>query len=288
MATQAKSSLDLGVMYQPLNRDAELGVYGWRYLFQQLATEDIDFGVVQWVQYGNEYFAQPRNWLRQALTAWQQHMPLWIGLHSEPDYFAQMAEGEAAQQAFFNNYLRSVNGTVARWQAWQFEHQQQFLGWYIPLELSDAYFATAEKQAQLHQFLRQLRERLGTTPLAISVFMSATISPQLFGEWVNEIQQLGYEVWLQDGSGTQALPLNQRQAYYEKLNCDVVFINEAFIQTSEQPFEARPKRDDELRKTLEQNGDCHRRILFSLRYLSHTAGLLYLTDVTRDDAHTGD
>ncbi|MEA3588551.1 DUF4434 domain-containing protein [Pseudidiomarina sp. 1APP75-27a] len=269
----------LGVMYQPLNRDAEMGPYGWNYLFQSIARTPIEFGVVQWVQYGADSFSQPTPWLATALSTWQRHMPLWLGLHTEHDYFTKMAEGKAAQQEFFTTYLRKVNGTAARWQGWIQQHQAQFLGWYIPLELSDAYFATADERRQLHDFLRELKQRLGRSPLAISVFMSAELPASEFDAWLQQIQDLGYQVWLQDGAGTQALTATQREAYFAHLNCDVGLINEAFIQTSQQPFRARPATPAELAKAQARQPDCHPRILFSLRYLPEAAGVLYLSDL---------
>lgn len=268
-------------MYQPLNRDADLGAHGWRYLVQQIAARNIDFGVLQWTQYGSELFQYPRPWLLETATLWQREMPLWLGLQTEPDYFTAMAEGTEAQQAFFATYLRKVNATVAQWQLWIQQHESSFLGWYVPLELSDAYFTTAEQRAHLHSFLLALKQRLGKAPTAISLFMNAEVSPAELSQWLEELQELGYEVWLQDGAGTQALTIEQRQAYYRALSCNVVLINEAFVQTSQQPFTARPAKQEELAQTMAQQPDCHRRILFSLRYLPETAGLLYLSDVTQ-------
>lgn len=279
--SSANDDLRLGVMYQPLNRDAELGAHGWHYLLQQLAARDIDFGVLQWTQYGEDSFQHPRPWLLEAATVWQREMPLWLGLHTEPDYFSEMAKGAAAQQAFFDRYLRKVTASAAQWQLWTQQHQEDFLGWYVPLELSDAYFSSAVERAQLHTFLASLKQRLGNTPTAISLFMNADISPREFGGWLRALQDLGYEVWLQDGAGTQALTTAQRQRYFPELNCDVVLINEAFVQTSKQPFQARPAHREELQQTMAQQPDCHRRILFSLRYLPETTGLLYLSDVTQ-------
>lgn len=273
--------LKLGVMYQPLNRDADLSASGWRYVLQQVLARDVDFGVLQWTQYGTESFQQPYPWLTEAATLWQREMPLWLGLHTEPHYFSEMAKGLAAQQAFYDDYLRKVNATAAQWQLWTQQYQEQFLGWYIPLELSDAYFSTPIERQHLHRFLAQLKERLGATPTAISLFLSATLEPEEVGRWLADLQELGYEVWLQDGAGTQALSKQQRQQYYAELNCKVVLINEAFVQTSQQPFEARSARNEELQQAMAQQPDCHRRILFSLRYLPETAGLLYLSDVTQ-------
>lgn len=110
------------------------------------------------------------------------------------------------------------------------------LGWYVPLELSDAYFTTASQRQQLHEFLRQLKQRMGKSELAISVFMSAKLPADEFGAWLGELQQLGYQVWLQDGAGTRALSEKQREEYFSHINCDVVMINEAFKQTNEQPL----------------------------------------------------
>lgn len=278
-ASAQQEAQQQGVMYQPLNRDSELGAYGWHYLFQQLRADGIDFGVLQWTQYGEEDFSSSQQWLRESMTVWQGYMPLWLGLHLEADYFEHIGTGLEAQQRLFTSYLRKVNGSVARWEAWKQTHEGQFLGWYIPLELSDAYFDTAEKRQQLHEFLTQLKQRIGTAPLAISVFMSATLPAAEFGVWLRDLQQLGYEVWLQDGVGTQALTLAQRERYLAEINCDVVLINEAFVQTSTQPFVARSARPDELAAAAPLG--CHRRIWFSLRYLPQAVGLLYLSDVTR-------
>ena len=277
----ADESPPLGVMYQPLNRDAELGSYGWQYLFQQVADTDIEFGVVQWVQYGESDFSTPAPWLLDAVTAWQRHMPLWLGMHSEPDYFTEMAKGTAAQAQFFARYLRRMNGPVARWQGWIAQHRAQFLGWYLPLELSDAYFSEPEQRKQLHEFLRKVRRSMGDAPLAISLFMSAQMSPRSFADWVEQLQALDYQVWLQDGAGTQALTASERRAYFDQINCKISFINEAFVQTSTEPFKARAATPEELAATMAQQQPCHQRILFSLRYLPQTAGLLYLTDVTQ-------
>ena len=279
MTLAAREELQLGVMYQPLNRDAELGSAGWRYLLQQVAVRDVDFGVLQWTKYGKEAFQEPYPWLTEMATLWQREMPLWLGLHSEPDYFDEMAKGVAAQQAFFATYLRKINATVAHWQLWQQRYQEQFLGWYVPLELSDAYFSTQNERQQLRQFLVELKQRLGRSPTAISVFLSATLNPEEVGRWLEDIQALGYEVWVQDGAGTQALPFPERQKYYAEFNCKVVLINEAFVQTNQHPFIARSARGEELQQTMAQQPDCHRRILFSLRYLPETAGLLYLSDL---------
>lgn len=276
--TMAAEDLRLGVMYQPLNRDADLGRHGWRYLLQKITAREVDFGVVQWTQYGDDAFQQPYPWLAETATLWQHEMPLWLGLHTEPDYFTEMSKDATAQETFFATYLRKVNATVAQWQVWTQQHQEQFLGWYVPLELSDAYFASTEKRTQLHDFLAALKQRLGGTPTAISLFLSADMPPTELGSWLGELQELGYEVWLQDGAGTQALSEAERRAYFAELNCKVVLINEAFVQTSQQPFQARSAADDELQQAMAAQADCHRRILFSLRYLPETAGLLYLSD----------
>jgi len=279
----ASDDLKLGVMYQPLNRDAELGSHGWRYLLQKIVSRDVDFGVLQWTQYGNEVFAHPSPWLAETATLWQREMPLWLGLHTEPDYFTEMAKDVTAQQAFFDTYLRKVDATVAQWQLWTQQHQERFLGWYVPLELSDAYFSSVEQREQLHAFLANLKQRLGPTPTSISLFLNANMAPAELGAWLADLQDLGYEVWLQDGAGTQALPDEERRKYFAELNCKVVLINEAFVQTSQQPFQARPARNEELQYAMAQQPDCHRRILFSLRYLPETAGLLYLSDVTQPE-----
>lgn len=164
--------------------DAELGAHGWRYLLQQVVARNIDFGVLQWTQYGTESFQSPRPWLFETATLWQHEMPLWLGLHTEPDYFAEMAKGVEAQQTFFDTYLRKVNASAAQWQLWTQQHQESFLGWYAPLELSDAYFATEQQRAQLYSFLAALKQRLGTTPPAISLFINADLNPRELGHWL--------------------------------------------------------------------------------------------------------
>lgn len=174
-----------------------------------------------------------------------------------------------------------MTAPVANWQNWIAAHRSQFLGWYLPLELSDAYFAEPQQRQQLHEFLRDVRRSMGDMPLAISLFMSAALSPQSLADWVEELQSLGYQVWLQDGAGTEALEASTRKAYFSRMNCAVSFINEAFVQISTTPFQARAATAAELATAMAQQPACHPRILFSLRYLPQTAGLLYLSDVTQ-------
>ncbi|WP_407333341.1 DUF4434 domain-containing protein [Enterovibrio sp. 27052020O] len=254
------------VYYQPLNMDKQLTDREWAANLDSLRGIGIESGVIQWVQYGDETFGETNGWLAQRMQMWTQRSPVWLGLYADPEYFSRIDQ-PANQQAKYLDMLLDKNAkTLSAWQTWVSANTNNVQGYYLPMELSDYYFRTPASQQVLKQQLTHFTSKLDK-PLAISVFASGTLSPSAFNKWLISLTQTGVHIWLQDGQGTQALPIKTRQAYFNVLACDVGVISELFIQTSVSPFHARPMTNEERSTANLSIKPCHQKLSFSLRYL---------------------
>ena len=91
--------------------------------------------------------------------------------------------------------------------------------WYLPAELDDLHWQQAGKRARLMATLSAIRSGLPATlhPAGISAFFTGQSSPAQLQRWYGELQQQGWQVWVQDGAGTRALTAAQRKSYLDAL-----------------------------------------------------------------------
>ena len=233
---------------------------------EQLANSKFRRGLVQWTRYGDEDFGNASGWLAQRLYQWSHHAVLWLGLYADPDYFQRIHTEPSEQIRYLAELMALNDAQIDAWKPWIDSHRNNLLGFYLPMELSDYYFPSQRHREVLRNALIEFREGK-KTPLSISLFISNTISPDIMHEWLEELRSLGYQVWLQDGSGTRALSHEQRAHYLDTLDCSMGIIQEAFVQIQANPFKARSATQNELSKAEKLIKPCHPRYYFSLRYL---------------------
>jgi hypothetical protein len=257
------------VFYQPLNRDRSLNRQQWQQIWQQARAHGFDRMIVQWSAYGDERFEQD-DWLLTSLTeAHRQGLTLVIGLAADPTYFQTVLQPGWKDR--FNDYWAGLQRQSLAQQQRLLPRLRQLglpvAGWYLPAELSDRLFAEAPRREAIRSQLQQLASRLDQ-PLHISAYSTGQLSPDANGAWLQQLQDVGLQVWWQDGEGIAELPALVRRAYLQALPCPVGIVREAFRQTSAAgaPFTAVPAPP-------QAPLPCHPNAVFALQYLPWAGAL---------------
>ncbi|WP_102405657.1 DUF4434 domain-containing protein [Vibrio sp. 10N.261.55.A7] len=265
------------VMYQPLNRDLQVTGQQWHQLAQEFTAKGFDTLVVQWNQYGTEEFGGSSGWLAKNIELFMNEgVDIWLGLYSDPDYFRRIHTSRENQKEYLEEYLKNAHTSYKAWGHWIERHSTNVKGIYLPFEISDYDFDTTEKREQLNALLSGITDTY-TERLMISVYLSGQLSSEDTAKWLKSIRSQGIEVYVQDGRGTQLINDDHWADYNNEFGCNIGVIKEAFIQTGQNPFIAKPIDKDGLLK-LRLDDRCNEKILFSLRYLPIPNNPLALLD----------
>ena len=249
---------DQRVIYQPQSRDAVLGVGQWRQLWQDTVRNGGKTLIVQWTRYGDERFGGAEGWLAASLKeAHAQGLELVVGLYLDSAYYTRISELDAGGLAA---YWKSQLGDSLAQQREVRRWGLPVAGWYLPMELDDLHFQTAERRDALFVQLQEFNRKLDA-PLHLSAFSTGKLAPGVQAAWFAGLAGLNLKLWWQDGNGTGRLPALVRDSYAKALPCQVRIIREAFRQVSAegQPFRAVPQQP------LMQDG-CHEQAVFALNY----------------------
>ncbi|ROL74164.1 DUF4434 family protein [Pseudomonas vranovensis] len=264
-----QATADERLFYQPLNRDAQLSEAQWRALWQATAAQGGKTLIVQWSAYGDSDFGGARGWLANSLRlAHEQGLQLVLGLYMDAAYYQRIDELDGAGLAAY--WRAQLGNSLAQQRKIRQDWQLPVAGWYLPMELDDLHFHSADRRQALYTQLQAFNRRLDA-PLHISAFSAARLSPAVNARWLEQLASLKLQVWWQDGAGTGRLAPLVRQHYEDALPCSIGIVNEAFRQTSAagQPFTA-------VAAQPQLRSDCHPRAVFSLRYRPWTRGVLPL------------
>ena len=249
---------DQRVIYQPQSRDAVLGVGQWCQLWQDTVRNGGKTLIVQWTRYGDERFGGAEGWLAASLKeAHAQGLELVVGLYLDSAYYTRISELDAGGLAA---YWKSQLGDSLAQQREVRRWGLPVAGWYLPMELDDLHFQTAERRDALFVQLQEFNRKLDA-PLHLSAFSTGKLAPGVQAAWFAGLAGLNLKLWWQDGNGTGRLPALVRDSYAKALPCQVGIIREAFRQVSAegQPFRAVPQQP------LMQDG-CHEQAVFALNY----------------------
>lgn len=261
------ASADQRLLYQPLNRDANVTPAQWQQLWHATVAQGGKTLIVQWSAYGDSDFGGAQGWLADSLrSARAQGLELVLGLYMDPAYYQRLDEldGEGLTSYWKAQLGRSLGQYRQLRQAWQLPVD----GWYLPLELDDHHFREAARRDALHSQLQAFNRQLDK-PLHISAFSAGKLSPRVNAAWLDQLAGLGLTVWWQDGAGTGRLPALVRQGYEQALPCRVGVVREAFRQVSKpgQVFRAEPAEP-------RLGAGCHAEAVFDLRYRPWARGVL--------------
>lgn len=270
------------VFYQPQNRDARLADSDWQTLFRTVRQAGFDTLLVQWTRWGEEDFGGRDGWLARAVEqARDAGLAINLGLYADPQFFRWIQQDGTELDIELARYARETLATARAWSA-----SGTVQAWYLPAELDDLHWQQAGKRARLMATLSAIRSGLPATlhPAGISAFFTGQSSPAQLQRWYGELQQQGWQVWVQDGAGTRALPAAQRKSYLDALFAcpqragTPALVLEAFRQTStaDAPFAAIPASPAQWQaQTRETRSLCPSATgVFSLRYLPQASGYL--------------
>ncbi|MDD1012633.1 DUF4434 family protein [Pseudomonas rubra] len=263
------ATADERLFYQPLNRDAQLSQAQWQALWQATRAQGGKALIVQWTAYGDSDFGGARGWLANSLRlAHEQGLQLVLGLHMDAAYYQRIDELDGTGLAAY--WKAQLGNSLAQQRKLRQDWQLPVAGWYLPMELDDLHFHSADRRQALYTQLQDFNRRLDA-PLHLSAFSAGRLSPAVNARWLEQLASLKLQVWWQDGAGTARLTPLVRQSYLDALPCSIGIVNEAFRQTSaaDQPFTAMPAPPA-------AGDDCHARAIFSLRYRPWAQGVLPL------------
>ncbi|WP_073581018.1 DUF4434 domain-containing protein [Vibrio quintilis] len=265
--TQARGETT-GIFYQPQNRDQSVSTREWQKLFDQTKSYNISEIVAQWNQYGTEQFNGPDGWLGQVLDrAIRADKTIWLGLYADPDYFTHIHQSDlTAQRTYLQSYLQQVKLSFQRWQGWIESRGSSVSGVYLPAEFTDYDFSAPEQREMLADVLSDFLANY-TLPVMVSVYWANQIPFDQFTAWVDDLEQLGLVVLIQDDQGANINQFADGENSYDSLECSYDLIVEIYKQVRPYPdFEARRLSKKEFRERVNLR-ECHLNYLFSLRYL---------------------
>ena len=260
---------DYEVMYQPLNRDFTPSIDSkFPTFIKRVGQQNTSAIFIQWLQYGDETFGGINGRLATRMEVISKYMPLRLGIYLPEKYYNDIGT-VPDQSIYIDTVLDQTRITLEQWQPWIDKNNTNILGFYLPFELNDWDFREPTSRSMIVQKLADFKsEYFPRQSLSISLFISGIIGPEAYSEWVSQLLNIGYDVWVQDGSGTKSVATEVRQAYLDALPCDAGIIVEAFKQTSTTgTFSAEPKTSSELNTDINAINSCHKITIFSLRYL---------------------
>lgn len=248
------------IFYQPLNVDASLSQAQWQRIWQDTAKQGVHTVIVQWTAYGDSDFGGADGWLADSLKLAQaQGLKLVLGLYMDPAYYQRIDELDSA--GLVSYWQAQLGLSLAQRQKLRKDWKLMVSGWYLPMELDDLHFLTADRRQTLQRQLKDFAGQLDA-PLHVSAFSVGRLAPPVNGRWLAALADQGIQVWWQDGAGTERLPPLVRQGYAQALPCSVGIVQEAFRQvgTTGTTFRAEPAN------LQTAPTGCHPGAVFSLRY----------------------
>ncbi|CAI8732074.1 DUF4434 domain-containing protein [Pseudomonas donghuensis] len=223
-----QASADEHLFYQPLNRDAQLSQEQWRSRWKASAAQGGKTLIVQWSAYGDSDFGGARGWLANSLRlAHEQGLQLVLGLYMDAAYYQRIDALDGAGLAAY--WKAQLGNALAQQRKVRQDWQLPVAGWYLPMELDDLHFHSADRRQALYTQLQAFNRRLDA-PLHISAFSTGRLSPAVNARWLEQLASLNVQVWWHDGAGSGRLAPLVRQSYLDALPCSIGIVNEAFRQ----------------------------------------------------------
>jgi hypothetical protein len=264
-----QNTLSSAIFYQPQSSDSHITTQQWNDLLEKVYKDGYREIVIQWTQYGSISFVAKKNFLREVIhIAQTKKFKIWLGLYLPNDYYQVMENSKFASAKYFKSTLAENKRRLSLLEIQSLIEQDQFAGWYLPMEITHKYFQQNTKQDReiiigaLQDFISSVKEKI-----AISYFLSKSTTYKSALSDLTLLNTMGFNVWLQKGNGLKKQTVANR--LIKRMDCDRGIISENFIQTSNNntPFEARKNNVD---KALDSLNHCHKRLTFSLRYLPYS------------------
>ncbi|MQR01154.1 DUF4434 domain-containing protein [Glaciimonas soli] len=201
-----EQSLPQRVFFQPWNLLDSHAVRLDGKLLHQLQLQGYSHLILQWSRRGDTEFwpDDGRGWIRQALVT-DKSLQIIHGLYSDPNYFDILNKTDSRldiELAAIRD--RSINEAAKLIK----QSPVPIAGWYLPEEIDDLNWQTAERQQMLStHFLKtieQLHNLYPVIPVYASVFFSGNQDPVSFAKMLEKINKETGIIWLiQDGLGEQ-------------------------------------------------------------------------------------
>lgn len=251
----------------------------WQSLFAALRAIGIDEVVVQWTvdgatpTYASGYFIAPaRLALEKVLRAARdQHMLVVLGLVHDQAYWEKIKRDPNLVRWYFRRLCN--DSLAAAEELLRLDYGKNVItGLYIPQEIDDRSWLEADRQAELLNFLTNLRAGLRTLaphlPVAVSGFSNGYAEPETLKKlWQRILTKSGIDrVLFQDGVGVHKLEVNEVSLFFRAVSQAVektgrIFtpVVEVFTQVDGAPlnqktFRAVPAPLARLKKQLKVAG----------------------------------
>ena len=272
------------LFYQPQLADRALPAERWPALFARVRARGFDTLVVQWTQYGDGFTAPAdRAWLRARLDeARASGLQLVLGLAADPAFFQRQDDVPDVVTSYLQGLAHRDVAVAAQWQA--LLGAPAIAGWYLPLEIDDQHWRSAEARraltAALAEEVRGLRALAPARPIYVTAFFSGRMAPAAYAQLLADMHDTGVRVWVQDGAGTAQLGAAERDLYLAAADGCAGSpaqgrVHEIFAQVPGQAaFAAQPLSPVALAAALACALPCQGdRAVFELRYLPEAADL---------------
>ena len=278
-----------GIFLQPKAGYLKKDHSDWLRIFTRLKDRNIDTLYVQWSAENGRVFADIplENHESQALlekifpAARECRLNVVLGLYHETTYWQQIpAPGDVLENFF---YLRvAANERLLEQLYKKFGQESSLAGYYIPDEIDDLNWRTADRIGFYNSYLKLMVERIRKfdpkRPVAVSAFFRSRTAPRIYAENLFSIlKDTGInQLLVQDGAGENNPPEPYRDMYFEKIKerntgeIGLVGIIEIFSRTSleSEPFAAvSAPRDRIIRQLSEARKYFDNLVVFSLEYL---------------------
>ncbi|SCM72649.1 DUF4434 domain-containing protein [Desulfovibrio sp. 86] len=199
----------------------------WQSLFAALRAIGVDEVVVQWTvdgatpTYASKYFTAPaRLTLEKALRAARdQHIRVVLGLVHDQAYWEKIKRDPNHVRWYFRKLC--TTSLAAAEELLRLDSGKNVVsGLYIPQEIDDQSWLEADRQAELLNFLKDLRAGLRILaphlPVAVSGFSNGYAEPETLKKlWQRILTQSGIDrVLFQDGVGAHKLNVNEVSLFF--------------------------------------------------------------------------
>lgn len=265
----SQNALSKAIFYQPQIRDSSITPVQWEDLFDKIYQEGYREIVIQWTQYGSANFVAKPSFLKDVLKlAQSKKIKIWLGLYLPHDYYAVMEANELSSAEYFKSAISDNRRLLTLLEIQSLVSKESFAGWYLPMELTHKYLQQNTKQgrdaiwAAIKGFASSVKEKM-----AVSYFLSesTTLKSAYFDTTL--LNTMGLELWLQKGDGIEKHTIANQ--LIKRMDCDIGVISENFIQTSNNNSQFTAKKSG-TNKMLNHFTTCHKKLVFSLRYLSYS------------------
>lgn len=278
-----------GIFLQPGAANLARDEGYWLDLFQKLRKEHMDTLFLQWSAEPGQVFAdlelenhEKQPFLEKIFQAAREAgLKVFLGLYQEPTYWRQIPAPLDVLENFF--YLRAAaNERLLEQVHKKFGQEPSLAGYYIPDEIDDWNWRTADRIGLYNGYLKLMVERIRKVdpqrPVAVSSFFRSRTVPRIYAENVFSILKDTGINWLlvQDGAGENNPAEPYRSLYLEKIKeskpqgIELAGIVELFSRTSREgePFAAVAAPRERIgRQIAEARRYFEHLLAFSLEYL---------------------